>query len=320
MFEAGAYDADTPFRDNTWGYSIEYAIKMILLLASYERIFESSRYLRELVCAEEESADQFLRFRNWNDYQCAFAFFESDTRTASGEEIRSFQGKATAIEKESNTEIHKLRLIGYLDMDNPPCRKCDCGGDPETVMVIGDDFAVRCDKCHISTRAFMTPEEAAMHWNRGDVSMPPLDLITDDLVGNLSGKVLYMDISHEDLEQYNRQSCECYTVMIVYEDRIIEAEHTENGENGAISVNTIGLYNQEMYDLRINAPADGNFELLKILYAEDGTVDGLKYRYGDRYLFVFASEHNLIVTKSLCDLTEEDDTPVPETEDSVLFV
>ena len=58
---------------------------------------------------------------------------------------------------------------------------------------------------------------------------------------------------------------------------------------------------------------------MKVLYGEDGALDGIKFRFGDRYLFIFADEHNLIVTKSVVDLSFEDVPAVPWNEDSVLF-
>lgn len=82
---------------------------------------------------------------------------------------------------------------------------------------------------------------------------------------------------------------------------------------------TISSFSKEIYSLRISAPSDGIFRFVKVFYQENGAVDGIKYRFGDRYLFIFASEYNLIVTKSIMDLTEEDDTPVPIYDPSILF-
>lgn len=44
----------------------------------------------------------------------------------------------------------------------------------------------------------------------------------------------------------------------------------------------------------------------------------IKFRYGERYLYIF-SGFELIVTKSIPDLMEEDDAPLPEVDDSSLF-
>ena len=198
-------------------------------------------------------------------------------------------------------------------------RTCHCGGEPEMLMDPVDDFIVRCKKCHISTHAYMKPEEAIKQWDSGNDIMPPLDLLSDNLDKNLEGPVLYMAIRGDDSVQLNQQSCDCLEVIIVTNDRIIIAEHEKYGENGSIAFGTMSSFNKEVYNLRITAPADGSIEFVKILYEEDGTIDCVKYRYGEHYLFLFADEYNLIVTKSIMDLTFEDDTPIPDYDPSVLF-
>ncbi len=140
-----------------------------------------------------------------------------------------------------------------------------------------------------------------------------------DLEKVLSGDVLYMAIEKSGSEQLNQQSCDCNRLMIVMADKILGVEHEEHGEDGTIGFERISSFSKEIYSLRISAPSDGIFRFVKVFYQEDGAVDGIKYRFGDRYLFIFASEYNLIVTKSIMDLTEEDDTPVPIYDPSILF-
>ena len=150
--------------------------------------------------------------------------------------------------------------------------------------------------------------------------MGPLDLLIDDLKKNLAGKVLYMAIAKNDADQYNPQSCDCTEVIIVMDDRILIAEHEKDGETGAISFDTLSDFNGEMRRLRVTAPSDGTFEFMSVQYSDDGSLDGAKYRYGDCYVFIFADEYNLIVTKSREDLFfEDDDASGSEQEPPVLF-
>ena len=135
----------------------------------------------------------------------------------------------------------------------------------------------------------------------------------------LAGNVLYMAIAKDGSEQYNQQSCDCREVIIVMEDRVLLAVHEKHGEFGTIRLDTIPDYDGEKYNMRINAPSAGPFTFIKVLYQEDGAIDAIKYRYDDRYLFIFSGEYNLVVTKSIPDLTEEYDTPIPDIEDSILF-
>ena len=47
------------------------------------------------------------------------------------------------------------------------------------------------------------------------------------------------------------------------------------------------------------------FKLEKINYSNDGFIDTLKYKCDDVFLFIFADEYNLILTKSKCDLLDD---------------
>ncbi len=138
----------------------------------------------------------------------------------------------------------------------------------------------------------------------------------DDL---LSGDVLYMAIAEDGAEQYTPQSCDCLDVIIVMRDHILHVTYHKQGENGAIEYARIADVQNEKYNLRINAPSNGNFTFIKVLLQEDGTIECMKYHFGDRYLFIFANEFNLVVTKSIPDLTWEDNSPIPDVDDSVLF-
>ena len=198
-------------------------------------------------------------------------------------------------------------------------RRCDCGGAPEMIIDFVDDFVVRCSKCHVSTHAYIKPDDAIEHWDKGDDIMPPLDLLMDDPEKYLSGEVMYMAIDKDDADQINQQSCDCTQVVIVMRDRILLLVHEPNGEDGAIEFERLSAFNQERFCLRISAPQNGPFEFVKVLFAENGEIDGIKYRYGDNYVFISPSEYNLIVTKSVVDLFEEDDTPIPDVDPSILF-
>ena len=145
------------------------------------------------------------------------------------------------------------------------------------------------------------------------------DLLIDKIEKHIGGNVIYMAVAEEDAYQFNSQSCDCSKLIIVMTDRILSAVHVKKGEDGAIGFEESTSFNEKKYNLRIVAPPNGKFEFMKAFFDEDGATTGIKYRYGDRYVFVFASELNLIVTKSMVDLFEEEDTPLPMFDTSVLF-
>ena len=146
-----------------------------------------------------------------------------------------------------------------------------------------------------------------------------MELSINDLEKYLSGKVLYMAIAEVGSEQYNYQSCDCDEVIIVMRDRILLAKHEPFGDEGTIGFEVVPAFDEEKYNLRVCPPADGSFEFKKVLYYEDGSIDCIKYRFGDRYVLIFSSWCNLIVTKSLIDLSGEEDAPIPAWDPSVLF-
>jgi len=119
QFEAGLYDMNTSFHDNTWHESLDSAVKMVLLLASYERVFEGSEYIRKLMCARKEDGANVSCFRSWNDYQCDVEFRDYGNLYSDyfGKKASWHLGSATVFANKSRKEIRKLCLIGYLDID-----------------------------------------------------------------------------------------------------------------------------------------------------------------------------------------------------------
>ena len=102
-------------------------------------------------------------------------------------------------------------------------------------------------------------------------------------------------------------------------DRILLAEHREHGRNGRILFRIIPSFDEKIYNLRVQPPNGSALTFVSMRSALDGSIKAVKYRFADRYVFLFASEFNLIVTKSVFDMFEEDDTPIPEWDDSVLI-
>ena len=105
-------------------------------------------------------------------------------------------------------------------------RKCVCGGYPQMILDIVQDYIVRCEKCHVSTNSFMTKEGAINAWNDNECT-GPLELVTDDLEKNLESiKSLY--VSNDDFLQVNSQSCDCVDIIIDTGEKLIYFEFNQN--------------------------------------------------------------------------------------------
>ena len=200
----------------------------------------------------------------------------------------------------------------HLDRyDNSFKRKCECGGKPQMILDIVQDYIVRCEKCHESTNAYMRDEEAIKAWDINECT-GPLHLLTDDLEKNLKNiKCLY--IEQEDFWQVNSQSCDCLKVIVDTGEKLISFEHNEYMEDGCIEFDEVSSFNKEAYKYQVDL-SDYTFKLDKIKYYEDGFVEAIRYKCEEVFFFIFASEDNLIITMSKYDLFEEIQTDFPEIE------
>lgn len=193
-------------------------------------------------------------------------------------------------------------------------RRCDCGGLPEVIEDPVGDYFVRCRQCHKSTHAYMDLNDAISQWEKQDHLLPNADLIIDDLEKHLAGTVRYMAIERDGAECLNAQSCDCYELIVVTEKGMICMRSVSAVE---IGFDELTSFSSEDYSLKILPPKNGDWKFLGAKYNDAGLTYAIKYQYGDRFLFIFASQHNLIVTKAIVDLLDSDD--IPERDDSILF-
>ena len=179
------------------------------------------------------------------------------------------------------------------------------------ILDIVQDYIVRCEKCHESTNAYMRDEEAIKAWENNECT-GPLDLLTDDLEKNLQN-IKFLFIAQEDFWQVNSQSCDCLEVIVDTGEKLISVAHNEYMEDGCIEFDEISSFNKEAYKYQVNL-SNGTFKLDKIKYYENNFVEAIRYKCEDAFLFVFASEDNLIITMSKYDLFEEIQMDFPEIE------
>ena len=105
--------------------------------------------------------------------------------------------------------------------------------------------------------------------------------------------------------------------------RTMTNERDANGEllpdEDEIAVRCVKSYDEERFCHIVRPKQGETIRFVKLNHYPNGHVQEIKYKFGDGYLFLFADEHDLILTKSVCDLFEEDDTPIPVRDPSVLF-
>ncbi|MBR3741900.1 MAG: hypothetical protein IKN04_15845 [Clostridia bacterium] len=143
----------------------------------------------------------------------------------------------------------------------------------------------------------------------------------------LSHDVLYLTISSKDGICLNFQSCDCNEVILCSDQAFLLAKHEkiecfdEDDGPGRISLYTIENYQPDYFDWKDTPPPNEIIRLKKIHYDDNGLLKEIKFLYADRYLYIFSSDENLIVTKSRNELFDDewtDDQGFFE-EDSILF-
>jgi len=178
------------------------------------------------------------------------------------------------------------------------------------------DFIVRCTSCRKSTYAFIEPEEAEKAWNDGEAD-GCLNLIIDDLAASLSGEIEYILLcNNQSLWRVNEQSCDVDDILIKFagRDHLISVDC----EDSILAFEHITDYNRETYNIKV-APANGVFRFVRADFDGQREATALKFRFGDRYLFVTAVDNDyLAVCHSLYDIFEDDNTPMPFVDDSIL--
>ena len=111
-------------------------------------------------------------------------------------------------------------------------------------------------------------------------------------------------ISSRECCQYNAQSCDCMELIIETGEKMISAVHREFGEDGCIELMEISQYNKEEYKYKLSM-CDETYRLERIAYFDNGFIDAIKFKCENVFLFIFALEDNLVLTKSKYDLLDE---------------
>lgn len=198
--------------------------------------------------------------------------------------------------------------------------RCKCGGEPEIIEDFVSDYEIRCKECKRSIWAGMTVQEAIddwdWEWENNKTDLHVFSLPSDDLQETFGNKILSFAIDSESSRWIETYCCECQEILIQTEKQKFLLEHAHYGEDGAILVGEPMSLNKENFKLRVLSEENSPIIFDKAQYREDGTLEALRFCYGDSYLFVFADEDELILTKG----TNEDDEFEPRVkDDDILF-
>ncbi|MBE6995453.1 MAG: hypothetical protein E7429_01785 [Ruminococcaceae bacterium] len=184
-------------------------------------------------------------------------------------------------------------------------RQCTCGGKGEMLIDYADDYVVRCSKCHLSTHAYIRPEDAARHWNNGDDIMDhPLHIFWDAPEDALRGEVTAIHIYYDEFEPVTQQSINFAEAIIEYKDKMLRVEHDGNHNGCRIEIDSFSSFNPEMYRYTIRPKVGETITFDAVVIPEGQRVVRLEFRWNDSWLFIAAEQHNLVIGRDVVPYNE----------------
>ena len=143
----------------------------------------------------------------------------------------------------------------------------------------------------------------------------------------LRAAVRYLAIAEKASICCNVQSCDCDEVVFCVEDGLLLAKHAavpymnEYEETERIYFFRIDCFQEDYFNWKVDPSGGGAIQFVKAHYDEKGVMEEAKFLYGPYFLYLFAMEATLVVTKSRNELfiDKENGGQFCEEDDSILF-
>lgn len=126
-------------------------------------------------------------------------------------------------------------------------------------------------------------------------------------------------ISSDEFCKTTKQSCDCVSLIADTGKKLIAMKFCKT-EYSCIGIFEITEFDNEEYKYKLLIK-DEPITLKKINYDDNGIlIDALKFKFKDAFLFVFADEYNLILTKSKYDRLDDVGDIITEEAESTLEI
>lgn len=123
-------------------------------------------------------------------------------------------------------------------------------------------------------------------------------------------------LDNGNLYKVNAQSCDCDRVLIKMKNQ--ETFLSLESAKGVFDIHELSSFDPAAFSMQHIPPEDAHISFVRAEVDEYG-IEGIKFRYRDRYIFFFADEGGWVITTiNQWDLFEDDDAPMPDYDDSVL--
>ena len=141
---------------------------------------------------------------------------------------------------------------------------------------------------------------------------------TSETLRTLLSEAEAIYISDSFLDIVNEQSCDCDKLVIQCGDKYTLLSYESVADDGHIIFEEITALPKVGYSYEVQL-ADKPFVLDQFHHLENGMIDGIRYENRNTFLFVFALEHNLVLTMSKYDLFEEIEMDLPTKEERLII-
>ena len=131
------------------------------------------------------------------------------------------------------------------------------------------------------------------------------------------GEIDSVYISESFFQMMNEQSCDCDEIVLGCKGKYFALTNHASADIYYIDIRSIE-FDKEHYPFQVDLPK-GVLRFDKTLANDNGTIEGIRFKTDEDFLFVFSLEHNLVLTKSKYDLFEEIEMEI-QNEEAVLNI
>ncbi len=122
---------------------------------------------------------------------------------------------------------------------------------------------------------------------------------------DILSKIDALYISDKFIDVVSEQSCDCDELVIKNGDFYIKlTSHAINEEDGYIAFETLEYFNENTYPYEV-VLTNTDFVFDRLQFISNNYVEGIRFKYKEEYLFIFALDTNLVITKSKADLFDD---------------
>ena len=140
-------------------------------------------------------------------------------------------------------------------------------------------------------------------------------MIDSNLKKNIT-QIKNIYISNCDYWHITPQSCDCQRIIVDTGEKFILFKHQMLEDTGCIIFDQVEAFDKNEFIYKVDFGKE-QYTYNETACFDNGFIDGIKFVCDGMYLFIFASEYNLILLKTVNDMFDENN---PVDDDSGLML